>query len=184
MTFARQSQLKISTPARRQQGSTSAARGGGLLALQRTLGNRYVQRKVGPGTEARLEAARGRGRPLDGGLREQMEAAFGADFGDVRVHTGADAARSASELGALAMTRGDDLHFAPGRYDPGSEAGQQLLGHELTHVVQQREGRVRVPQGKLTVTPAGDEYEEEADRVAGQVMRAIGPGRDGTAERR
>ncbi len=49
----------------------------------------------------------------------------------------------ASELGALAYTQGENIHFAPGQFDTGSQRGQALLGHELTHVVQQREERVQ-----------------------------------------
>jgi len=67
-----------------------------------------------------------------------MERAFGADFSDVRVHEGGDAAA----LGALAYTRGSDVHFRPGESDPGARGGQELLGHELAHVVQQRQGAV------------------------------------------
>ena len=35
-----------------------------------------------------------------------------------------------------------DIYFAPGRYQPHDSAGLELLGHELTHVVQQAQGRV------------------------------------------
>jgi hypothetical protein len=73
-----------------------------------------------------------------------MEAAFKTDFSAVRVHE----ADTAASLGAHAFTRGHGLHFAPGEYRPGSAAGQKLIGHELTHVVQQRAGRVAVPQGR------------------------------------
>ncbi len=52
-------------------------------------------------------------------------------------------------MGALAYTQGNNVHFAPGQYNPSSQKGQELLGHELTHVVQQREGRVQpTKQGK------------------------------------
>jgi hypothetical protein len=43
-------------------------------------------------------------------------------------------------MGAHAYTSGARVAFAPGRYDPGSHGGRQLLAHELTHVVQQRAG--------------------------------------------
>ena len=45
---------------------------------------------------------------------------------------------------ALAYTQGTDIHFAPGQFEPDTSAGQQLLGHELTHVIQQAEGRVQL----------------------------------------
>jgi hypothetical protein len=75
----------------------------------------------------------------------KMESAFGTDFSAVRVHTGS---QLATALGALAATQGNDIHFAPGTYQPTSVGGQQLLGHELAHVVQQRAGRVPVLQRK------------------------------------
>ncbi|MCE9572840.1 MAG: DUF4157 domain-containing protein [Deltaproteobacteria bacterium] len=68
-----------------------------------------------------------------------MDRAFGADFSDVRVHEGGG---DAAALGALAYTGGSDVHFRQGAYDPGSRGGQELLGHELAHVVQQRQGAV------------------------------------------
>jgi hypothetical protein len=43
------------------------------------------------------------------------------------------------------------------------------MAHELTHVVQQRSMPSSGVQGKM-VGPAGDSYEQEADRVAQQVV--------------
>ncbi|CAG0930516.1 hypothetical protein TFLX_01799 [Thermoflexales bacterium] len=59
------------------------------------------------------------------------------DFGQVRVHTDAQAAKSARAVNALAYTVGRDVVFAAGQYAPGTATGQHLLAHELTHVVQQ-----------------------------------------------
>ncbi|MGM9491720.1 eCIS core domain-containing protein [Ideonella sp. YS5] len=81
------------------------------------------------------------GRPLDEATRAFMEPRFGHDFGDVRVHVDAQAARSARSVDALAYTVDHHVVFGHGAYDPGSEAGQRLLAHELTHVVQQGVGR-------------------------------------------
>jgi predicted SprT family Zn-dependent metalloprotease len=72
-----------------------------------------------------------------------MEAAFGQDFSNVRVHHG----HEATIAGAQSFTRGNDIHFAPGLYNPHSPQGQQLLGHELTHVVQQRQGAGPLAKG-------------------------------------
>jgi hypothetical protein len=66
-----------------------------------------------------------------------MEARFGYDFSRVRVHTDATAAESARAVQALAYTVGEDIVFGAGRYAPATGAGQRLLAHELTHVVQQ-----------------------------------------------
>lgn len=113
---------------------------------------------------ARLGLAHGRGKPLPDAVLAKMEAAFGADFSAVRVHVGPQASR----IGAVAFTTGNDLYFAPGQYQPDTISGQQLLGHELAHVIQQRQGRVRAPGGGVSVVQ-DRVLEAEADRLG---MRA------------
>jgi hypothetical protein len=83
------------------------------------------------------EAISSPGRPLDPGPRTAMETRFGRDFGDVRVHTGADAARSATSQGAGAYTVGNHVVFGPGYFAPQTPGGQAILAHELAHVTQQ-----------------------------------------------
>ncbi len=90
---------------------------------------------VDPNLEARLTA--GSGAPLPDGVRGSMEQAFGADFSAVRVSENA----AAADIGARAYTTGADIRFAPGQFAPDSAAGQHLLAHELTHVVQQGAAR-------------------------------------------
>jgi hypothetical protein len=70
-------------------------------------------------------------------------AAARRDFGDVRVHTGGAAAESARAVDAQAYTVNRDIVFGAGQYAPHSEAGRQLIAHELTHVVQQQTGSDR-----------------------------------------
>jgi hypothetical protein len=103
-----------------------------------------------------------RGQPLNPDIRARMEAHFGHDFSQVRVHTDAPAARSAQALGAWAYTYGRELVFAPGAYDPQSSAGQHLLAHELAHVVQQEQGR----SGSYAAQEA--EAEGQARQLAGE----------------
>jgi hypothetical protein len=86
------------------------------------------------------------GRPLEPGARRSMEARFGRDFSNVRVHDDARAAATAASIDAAAFTVGEDVVFAPGRYDPSGDEGRRLLAHELTHVVQQGEHE-QVPGG-------------------------------------
>jgi len=66
------------------------------------------------------------------------------DFSGVRVHTDAKAAESARRVNARAYTVGSDIVFARGQFNPGSAAGNRLLAHELTHVLQQ--GGAAAPQ--------------------------------------
>lgn len=80
------------------------------------------------------------GQPLDQGARAFFEQRFGQSFSDVRVHTDAKAAESAEAVSAMAYTVGHDIAFGEGRYAPNTNAGRQLLAHELSHVVQQSSG--------------------------------------------
>lgn len=77
------------------------------------------------------------GQPLDPQTRAFMESRFGYDFSQVRVHVDERATNSAQAVNALAYTVGRDVVFGIGQYAPGSSAGQRLLTHELTHVIQQ-----------------------------------------------
>lgn len=96
---------------------------------------------AGSAAPASVQQTLGRsGSALDSGVREQMEQRFGQDFGNVRVHADAQAARSAEAIDAQAYTAGANIVFAAGQYAPQSAAGQHLIAHELTHVVQQAGG--------------------------------------------
>jgi outer membrane protein OmpA-like peptidoglycan-associated protein len=96
------------------------------------------QTSVDGRTEARIDALRGGGSPLSRSVRSYFEPRFGRDFSDVRVHTGSEADAVARSIEAEAFTVGRDVAFASGNYRPETTAGRELLGHELTHVVQQR----------------------------------------------
>ncbi|MFL6254514.1 MAG: DUF4157 domain-containing protein [Pyrinomonadaceae bacterium] len=89
------------------------------------------------------EVLRSPGLPLDHATRSFMEPRFGHDFSRVRVHTDARAAASARAVNALAYTVGQDLVFNQGQYRPGTTEGKRLLAHELTHVAQGFDGRLR-----------------------------------------
>jgi len=87
------------------------------------------------------EVLRSPGQPLDAQTRAFMEPRFGHDFSQVRVHTDTHAAASARAVSARAYTVGSDMVFGAGQYAPGTSAGPQLIAHELTHVVQQRQNQ-------------------------------------------
>jgi hypothetical protein len=107
------------------------------------------------------------GTPLAEGVRRHMESSFGADLSDVRVHTDS----SAATMGAAAFAQGNDIHFAPGRFDGDSESGRALLGHELAHVLQQRAGRVAGAQGKGDALNRDTSLEAEADDLGSRAAR-------------
>jgi hypothetical protein len=117
------------------------------------------------------------GKPLPEEVRQSLEPAFGQDFSDVRVQESGEP----EALGAAAFTRGSEIHFARGRYQPASLKGRKLLAHELTHVVQQREGRVAPGGGRAGIN-ADRRLEAEAERVeAGHVPAGPAPAPSGPA---
>jgi hypothetical protein len=114
---------------------------------------------------------RGSGQPLPETVQKKMESFFNTSFADVRIHVG----HEAPTIGALAFTHGNDLYFAPGQYNPQSTQGQQLLGHELTHVLQQRAGRVRNPPGAGVAVVQDPALEAEAERMGLRAASASVP---------
>jgi hypothetical protein len=127
-----------------------------------------------PAIAAALQRTR-QGEPMSDAVRQAVEARLGADFRHVRIHTDAVAASAAEALHASAFTLGEDIFFAPGAFDPSGEAGQRLLVHELTHVVQSQQGRVPTSHG-TTVSRPTDALEQEAaaayDRIATRVIES------------
>jgi len=77
------------------------------------------------------------GHPLDRPTRNFFEPRFGCDLSQVRIHTDADAARSAQSVQAKAWAVGRHIAFGPGMYSPSNLAGRTLLAHELAHTLQQ-----------------------------------------------
>ena len=97
-------------------------------------------------------------------VQTNMEDAYGHDFSNVKIHPDSD---SAEEMDARAYTKGDDVHFAPGEFDPGSETGQDLIGHEFAHIAQQREGRVQTTTMEDgNAVNDNQSLEEEADEMS------------------
>lgn len=103
-------------------------------------------------------------------VKQRMEESFNSDFSSVRVHPESAAA---PEVGALAYTQGTDIHFAPGQFKPDTSSGQQLLGHELAHVIQQQEGRVQ-PTTEIGGMAVNDDVslEHEADMLGNQAANS------------
>ena len=92
---------------------------------------------VSGGLEQAIDRQQGAGSPLPVAARRFFEPRFGARFDTVRVHTGPEAHRLATDLSARAFTVGQHIYFGRGEYRPGTTAGQRLLAHELRHTVQQ-----------------------------------------------
>ena len=121
-----------------------------------------VQRKgegsggsASPSIETQLNSSKGSGSSLPDNTRQQLESSFGADFSNVKIHTGSSAIQMSKGLNAQAFTRGSDIYFNEGKYDANSNHGKHLLAHELTHVVQQKSagGNVQKQSAVASASP-------------------------------
>jgi hypothetical protein len=122
------------------------------------------------GTGGHREQARdphsARGRPAPAGVVSALEPAFGHSLAGVRVFDDFEAHRSVEAAGASAMTVGQDIFFATGRYEPDSPSGFHRLAHEMAHTVQQGNGSASAEwQG-----PADEGHETEARMAADAAM--------------
>jgi Domain of unknown function (DUF4157)/Domain of unknown function (DUF4765) len=143
-----------------------------ILDLQRTLGNAAVAEMLEEVQRSSVhEVLRSAGRPLDTPVRQEMESRLSADFSEVRVHTDTAAQRSAAEIGARAYTSGDHVVIGSGGAD------KHTLAHELTHVLQQRQGAVAgTDNGQgLRISDRADRFEREAEANAARAMAAPDP---------
>jgi hypothetical protein len=111
------------------------------------------------------------GQPLTAPLKAEMEARLGADLSDVRLHAGAAASASAAAVGARAYASGSHVVVGDGGAD------KRTLAHELTHVLQQRQGSVAGTDygtGLAVSDPAG-RFEREAEAGAARAMAGLAP---------
>ncbi len=116
------------------------------------------------------EVLRSPGQPLDALTRSFFEPRFGHDFSRVRIHAGARAHESAGAVNAVAYTVGHDVVFGSGQFTPATKSGQQLLAHELTHVVQQLSLSASGSGEELSIDPSAA-GEAEAQRNAAEISR-------------
>lgn len=94
-------------------------------------------------------------------VKEKCENISGMSFDDVRVHYNSD---KPAQLQALAYTQGSNVYVGPGQ--------ERHLGHELAHVIQQKQGRVNVTDhfgGQPLNTD--ERLEREADDIGNRIMQ-------------
>ncbi|WP_372365472.1 DUF4157 domain-containing protein [Candidatus Uabimicrobium sp. HlEnr_7] len=161
----------------KSQINNSAAKTKHLKLLQKKLGNQGVaqlyKRQFANKKSAKKQAKHLQGNVNQTGMPDQikreMENSFGTDFSDVKIH---HSSRLAVDIDALAFTQGNNIHFAPGQYEPTNQKGKKLLAHELTHVVQQKQGRVRPTKkiGSMFINDASS-LENEADLMANKIVQ-------------
>ena len=111
------------------------------------------------------------GHPLDPNARARMESRFHFDFSRVRIHRDEAAQETASALSARAFTLGSNVAFGKGQYALETPAGERLLAHELTHVVQQTQSATPLIQ-RDPLDPL-DPQELFGDRDASVVDQAV-----------
>ncbi|MCR8691617.1 DUF4157 domain-containing protein [Rhodococcus pyridinivorans] len=149
----------------------------GMAGLQRVVGNAGAAALLDEDRSPVHEVVASAGTPLPTDLRTEMEGRFGQDFGNVRVHNDGAAHESAKSVNAQAYTVGSDIVFQNDRYDPGSDTGKHMIAHELTHVVQQRNGPVDGTDagGGVRISDPSDRFERDAVANADSVMAAPAP---------
>lgn len=91
---------------------------------------------------SRIQARRGAGNPLPEAVQRHLEQGLNHDLSRVRIHDDAEADTLAKGVGAIAFTTGTDIFFQSGTFNPNTRSGLELLAHEVTHTVQQGQGRV------------------------------------------
>lgn len=145
------------------------------VAQRAQLDGAFPAGRGGAGTVAAVPAL-STGMRLPQVLQRMFESSLGADLSAVRLHTGAASQASAKAMDAQTYATGQKIHFAQGRYDPRSSAGEHLLAHEVAHTVQQQcaAPATAAAHQQLEVSHPGDRLDAEADHAA-DAMTAVRP---------
>ena len=146
---------------RRVQLNRDGLRPAEILALQRAVGNRQVQRMVMTMRDAAAQRPNRTGLP--DGLKSGIETLSGIFMDNVNVHYNSS---QPAQLNALAYTKGTDIHVAPGQ--------ERHLPHEAWHVVQQAQGRVQPTMQTKDGVPVNDDagLEHEAEQKGASAASA------------
>ena len=132
-----------------------------------------------------IQSTKNNGNSISTSIKSFMESRFGADFSNVKIHTGKYSAQLSKELNAQAFTVGNDIYFNEGKYSPDSFAGKHLLAHELTHTIQQGasglknnfiQSKGNLIQRKEDAKPTTEQKEITEDDRKIRVERIITPG--------
>lgn len=145
--------------------------GGAIPTLQASGGNAGT---VSDSLSARISSAQGSGSNMDKNTGSFMSSRFGADFSNVKIHTGNEATQMNRSLNAKAFTVGSDIYFNEGQYQPGSDSGKQLLAHELVHTLQQGKGNVQRQVQRWTISGNTATSDSEDDTLGGLAIKAGG----------
>jgi Domain of unknown function (DUF4157) len=80
------------------------------------------------------------GKPLDNSIRSFMESRFNFNFSDVRIHDDVRSHQLAKAINARAFTRGNDIFLGNNEFS----SDKHLIAHELTHIIQEKNGNHNV----------------------------------------
>ncbi|MCP4137523.1 MAG: DUF4157 domain-containing protein [bacterium] len=126
---------------------------------------------VPAGFESGLNSIKGTGSTLNREIREGYESRMNAYFGDVRIHSGNKADKLARSINAEAFTAGHDIVFAARNYKPETREGKKLLGHELTHVLQQKGSQAK--SGSIQRRPTTDNFSKSAKKKYAAFVKQV-----------
>ncbi|WP_181357320.1 DUF4157 domain-containing protein [Stenomitos frigidus] len=127
-----------------------------------------------------ISSARGAGQPLEPVLQERFGQAMGVDFSGVRIHADVRSDKLNCALNSLAFTTKKDLFFQIGKYLPRSISGQQLIAHELVHVMQQcnppskTRGREIISSQMVDSKEMNRQIQSEAEVIQAKLINTYG----------
>jgi Domain of unknown function (DUF4157) len=105
-------------------------------------------------------------------LSNQIKTLLGVDPSQAVIHKNSG---KAAEIGALAFVQGNEIHFAPGKFNPNTREGKELIGHEFTHYKQQMQGLVQ-PTSEIAGMPLNEDpaLEAAADAMGAKIAAEQG----------
>ncbi|WP_298420672.1 DUF4157 domain-containing protein [uncultured Kordia sp.] len=138
--------------------------------IQRKEGKSFVKPKGDSNSFAPPKTSGKQNKSLPAKLQSNMESSLGHDFSNVGIHTNS---QKAVQMKARAFTQSEQIHFAPGEFNPSSTSGQNLIGHEFTHIAQQRAGIVKPTKALKKGVMINDDrgLESEADNFGRKAVR-------------
>ncbi len=127
--------------------------GEGMPWIRRKIKQRSRERAMGFEYSEQKKTEKQNNTGIPDNMKKRFEEFSAVSFDDVRVHYNSE---KPARLNALAYTKGTQVYIAPGQ--------DKHLPHELGHVVQQKQGRVK-PTGKINGMSVNEDaaLEREAD---------------------
>lgn len=106
-------------------------------------------------------------------LVNRLEQQFSTNLKDVRFVRNSE---RAEEMGVESFAEGNTIHFSKGKLDASSEKGKEIIAHEVVHVIQSRNGRIKADDamGETEVTTDPD-IENEAKEESQKALKGESP---------